>query len=56
MELEVKVGRGFLPGDEKQKAQPADGVHRHRLAVLPVTRVRLRVENARVGQRTDYDA
>jgi DNA-directed RNA polymerase subunit alpha len=55
MELEVKVGRGFLPGDENKKPNQAIGVIAVDSLFSPVTRVRYGVENARVGQRTDYD-
>src|SRR5271155_3174990 len=55
MELEVKVGRGFCPGDENKKADQAIGVIAIDSLFSPVTRVRYAVENARVGQRTDYD-
>ena len=55
MELEVKVGRGFCPGDENKKAGQAIGVIAIDSLFSPVTRVRYAVENARVGQRTDYD-
>ena len=55
MELEVKVGRGFLPGDENKKPDQAIGVIAIDSLVSPVTRVRYSVESARVGQRTDYD-
>jgi DNA-directed RNA polymerase subunit alpha len=55
MELEVKVGRGFLPGDENKKPNQAIGVVAIDSLFSPVTRVRYLVENARVGQRTDYD-
>src|SRR6187401_2676329 len=55
MELEVKVGRGFLPGDENKKPGQAIGVIAIDSIFSPVTRVRYSVENARVGQRTDYD-
>jgi DNA-directed RNA polymerase subunit alpha len=55
MELEVKVGRGFLPGDENKKPNQAIGVVAIDSLFSPVTRVRYMVENARVGQRTDYD-
>ena len=34
MELEVKVGRGFLPGDENKSADQADRRHCHRLPLL----------------------
>src|SRR5579862_3016570 len=55
MELEVKIGRGFCPGDENKKADQAIGVIAIDSLFSPVTRVRYAVENARVGQRTDYD-
>lgn len=55
MELEVKVGRGFLPGDENKKQNQPIGVIAIDSLFSPVTRVRYSVENARVGQRTDYD-
>src|SRR5437762_10967401 len=55
MELEVKVGRGFLPGDENKKPDQAIGVVAIDSLFYPVTRVRYAVEIARVGQRTDYD-
>jgi DNA-directed RNA polymerase subunit alpha len=55
MELEIKVGRGFLPGDENKKPNQAIGVIAIDSLFSPVTRVRYAVENARVGQRTDYD-
>jgi DNA-directed RNA polymerase subunit alpha len=55
MELEVKVGRGFCPGDENKKPDQAIGVIAIDSLFSPVTRVRYSVENARVGQRTDYD-
>src|SRR5438309_1749603 len=55
MELEVKVGRGFLPGDENKKPNQAIGVVAIDSLFSPVTRVHYQVESARVGQRTDYD-
>ena len=55
MELEVKVGRGFCPGDENKKTDQAIGVIAIDSLFSPVTRVRYAVESARVGQRTDYD-
>ena len=55
MEIEVKVGRGFLPGDENKKPDQAIGVIAIDSLFSPVTRVRYAVESARVGQRTDYD-
>src|SRR6266542_3374075 len=55
MELEVKVGRGFCPGDENKKVDQAIGVIAIDSLFSPVTRARYSVESARVGQRTDYD-
>ncbi|MGN6553500.1 MAG: DNA-directed RNA polymerase subunit alpha [Verrucomicrobiota bacterium] len=55
MELEVKVGRGFCPGDENKKLNQAIGVIAIDSLFSPVVRVRYAVESARVGQRTDYD-
>src|SRR5580765_233440 len=55
MEIEVKVGRGFCPGDENKKPDQAIGMIAIDSLFSPVTRVRYSVESARVGQRTDYD-
>lgn len=55
MELEVKVGRGFCPGDENKKQDQPIGVVAIDSLFSPVTRVRYAVEDARVGQKTDYD-
>jgi len=55
MELEVKVGRGFCPGDENKKPDQPIGVIAVDSLFSPVVRVRYGVENARVGQKTDYD-
>jgi len=55
MELEIKVGRGFLAGDDNKKPDQAIGVIAIDSLFSPVTRVRYGVESARVGQRTDYD-
>jgi DNA-directed RNA polymerase subunit alpha len=55
MDLEVKVGRGFCPGDENKKPGQSIGIIAIDSLFSPVTRVRYAVEAARVGQRTDYD-
>lgn len=55
MELEVKVGRGFCPGDENKKPDQPIGVIAIDSLFSPVARVRFAVEAARIGQRTDYD-
>jgi len=53
MELEVRVGRGFCPGDENKKIDQPIGVIAIDSLFSPVTRVRYAVEAARVGQRTE---
>jgi DNA-directed RNA polymerase subunit alpha len=55
MELEVRVGRGFCPGDENKRPDQAIGVIAIDSLFSPVARVRYSIEAARVGQRTDYD-
>lgn len=55
IEMEVRVGRGFCPGDENKKPDQAIGVIAIDSLFSPVTRVRYSVEAARVGQKTDYD-
>jgi len=55
IEMEVKIGRGFCPGDENKKTDQAIGVIAVDSLFSPVSRVRYAVEAARVGQRTDYD-
>ncbi len=55
MELELKIGRGFCPGDENKKPGQPIGVIAIDSLFSPVTRVRYSVEAARVGNRTDYD-
>lgn len=55
MEMEVKIGRGFRPAEENKKPDQAIGVIAVDAIFSPVRRVKYSVENARVGQRTDYD-
>lgn len=55
MELELKVGRGFCPSDENKVPDQQIGLIPIDSIFSPVTRVRYSVEDARVGQRTDYD-
>jgi DNA-directed RNA polymerase subunit alpha len=54
-ELEVKVGRGFCPGEANKKPDQPIGVIAIDSLFSPVRRVRYTVEDTRVGQRTDYD-
>ena len=56
MELTVRVGRGFLTGDDNKTTNQPIGVIAIDSIFSPVTRVRYDVGNARVGQRTDYDS
>ena len=54
-ELEIKVGRGYVSGeDNKQPDQPI-GVIAIDSLYSPVTLVKYSVENTRVGQMTDFD-
>ena len=55
LELEIKIGRGFCPGDENKKAGQPIGLIAIDSIFSPVTRVRYTVEAARLGQKTDYD-
>jgi DNA-directed RNA polymerase subunit alpha len=55
IEMEVKIGRGFCPGDENKVTDQAIGVIAIDSIFSPVSRVKYEVESARVGQRTDYD-
>lgn len=54
-ELEVRVGRGYCPGDDNKKADQAIGVIPIDSLFSPVTLVKYSVENTRVGQELDYD-
>jgi len=56
MELTLDIGRGYIPADQHRKQEkfpigtiPVDSLF------SPVTKVNYRVENARIGHRTDYD-
>jgi DNA-directed RNA polymerase subunit alpha len=55
MELEVRRGRGYVSADQlKKEGQPINTIPVDAL-FSPVTKVHYEVENARVGQMTDYD-
>jgi DNA-directed RNA polymerase subunit alpha len=54
-ELEIKIGRGFIPSEENKKVDQPLGVIAIDSLFSPVKRVRYSAESARVGQRTDYD-
>ncbi|MFN0116713.1 MAG: DNA-directed RNA polymerase subunit alpha [Elusimicrobiota bacterium] len=55
MEVEVSKGRGYVPAERlKKDGQPLGTIPVDAL-FSPVSRVHYEVENARVGQMTDYD-
>lgn len=54
-EMEVRVGRGFASGEDNKRPEMPIGVIPIDSIFSPVTRVRYGVENARLGQKTDYD-
>lgn len=53
IEMEVSRGRGYVPAEGNKK----EGVDTIAIDSIftPITKVNFRVENTRVGQRTDYD-
>ncbi|MCY2963272.1 MAG: DNA-directed RNA polymerase subunit alpha [Planctomycetota bacterium] len=55
IELTVENGRGFLPATEHYQRSPEIGVIPVDAIFAPVTRVRYKIEETRVGQRTNYD-
>ncbi|MCA9025929.1 MAG: DNA-directed RNA polymerase subunit alpha [Planctomycetaceae bacterium] len=55
MELTVENGRGYVPATEHYQQMPEPGVIPLDAAFSPVERVRYKVEDTRVGQRTNYD-
>src|SRR5271156_3509700 len=54
MELVIKRGRGYLPGERTEEGEPI-GTIRLDAIFAPIKKVNFVVTNARVGQRTDYD-
>jgi DNA-directed RNA polymerase subunit alpha len=55
IEMEVDTGRGFVLSEMQSEADRPIGVIPLDSNFSPVKRVNFRVENTRVGQRTDYD-
>ena len=55
IEIEVDTGRGFLLSELQHQTEKPIGVIPVDSNFSPVKRVNFRVENTRVGQRTDYD-
>ncbi len=54
MEIVIKRGRGYVPGERTEDEEPI-GTIRLDAVFAPVKKVNFTVTNARVGQRTDYD-
>jgi len=55
MLLEVRTGRGYVPAEQNKDENAPIGTIALDAVFSPVKKVNFRVENARVGQRTDYD-
>jgi DNA-directed RNA polymerase subunit alpha len=55
MVLEVRTGRGYVPAEQNKDEDAPVGTIALDAVFSPVKKVNLRVEDARVGQRTDYD-
>lgn len=55
MELTVNNGRGYIPATEHYDREPEVGVIPVDAIYSPVLRVRHKIEETRVGQRTNYD-
>ncbi len=55
MELTVENGRGYVPAAEHYQRDPEVGVIPLDAIYSPVTRVRYKIEDTRVGQKTNYD-
>lgn len=55
IELTVARGRGYVPADELEDENSELGLIALDALFSPITRVRYRTEDTRVGQRTNYD-
>ena len=55
MELTVKNDRGYVPASEQDDLMPELGVIPLDSTFSPVVRVRYKINDTRVGQRTNYD-
>lgn len=55
MDIYVGTGRGYVLAEQNKDANQPIGVIAMDSIFSPVSRVNFRVENTRVGQRTDYD-
>lgn len=55
MELTARTRRGYVPATEQTDLEPEIGVIPLDALFSPVVRVRYKIEDTRVGQRTNYD-
>ena len=55
MEVNIVSGRGYVPAAEAQNETDEIGLINLDASFSPVRNVKYYVENARVGQQTDYD-
>lgn len=55
IELTIANGRGYVPAADHYERDPEVGVIPLDASYSPVVRVRYRIEDTRVGQRTNYD-
>lgn len=55
LEIEVQKGLGYVPVEQQERENKEIGVIAIDAIFTPVKRVNYRVENTRVGKRTDYD-
>jgi DNA-directed RNA polymerase subunit alpha len=55
-DITVSFGRGYVPSEELEQAQTGVGIVPVDAIYSPIRRVNYNVTNARVGQKTDYDA
>lgn len=55
MELTIGTGRGYVPAEQNKRPDQPIGTIPIDAIFNPILKVNYQVENARVGQRTDYD-
>ncbi len=55
MEVQVEQGRGYIPAEMNKSNTETIGVIPIDAIFSPVKKVNVKIENTRVGQRTDYD-
>lgn len=54
-EIQIDLGRGYIPSERNEKYIEVVGTIPLDAIFSPIIKVKYSVENARVGQRTDYD-